>query len=180
MCSVKPTSKTFKNSGCWLLTHRRRTATEHVARSGAHCLLNREQDQMAIIETVKDRYCHKKRMCPIETLFRQRKYPHQMKHFCCGSAFLLHDNGVLAPLKLQTFKTRFQSGTLLNCNLLSSCVNWHPTKPVKAVTTLLLMLVQVNAFRRSHYQTLIKHSTVHPKRVEYDDSLWRQIRVFIS
>ncbi len=55
------------------------------------------------------------------------------------------------------------------CNLLSSCVNWHAAKPVRAVTTLMLMLAQVNAFRNSHKQTLIKLSTVHPKQVKYDD-----------
>ncbi len=53
-------------------------------------------------------------------------------------------------------------------------------KPVKrkaceVVTKLMLMLVQVNAFHNSHYQTVIKRSTVHPKQVEYDNSLLRQI-----
>ncbi len=32
-----------------------------------------------------------------ETPFRRLKFPPQIKHFCCGSAFLLHDNGVLHP-----------------------------------------------------------------------------------
>ncbi len=40
-----------------------------------------------------------------QTPFRWPKFSHQTKHFCCGSVFLLHDNGVLAPLKLQTFET---------------------------------------------------------------------------
>ncbi len=46
--------------------------------------------------------------------------------------------------------------------------------PVNTVTTLMLMLmlVQVSAFCCSHYQTLIKHSTVHRKQVEYDDICW--------
>ncbi len=30
------------------------------------------------------------------------------------------------------------------------------------------------------YQTLIKHSTVHQKRVEYADSLLKRVRVFIE
>ncbi len=62
------------------------------------------------------------------------------KHFCCGSAFLLHDNGVLVPLKLQTFETGFQSGIFWNHKLLPNCVNWQTAKPAKAVTTLMLML----------------------------------------
>ncbi len=39
-------------------------------------------------------------------------FSHQTKHFCRGSAFLLYDNGLLAPLKLQTFDTWFQGGIL--------------------------------------------------------------------
>ncbi len=45
---------------------------------------------------------------------------------------------------------------------------------------LMLMLAQVNAFQNSHNQTWIKHSTAHWKQVEYDDSLLRQIQVFIE
>ncbi len=94
----------------------------------------------------------------------------EMKHFCCSSAFLSHDNGVLVPLKLQTFE---------NAAFFFGCVNWQTAKPVKAVTTLMLMLmlVQVNAFHNSHDQTQIKHSAVHQKQVEYGDSLLRRIRV---
>ncbi len=44
----------------------------------------------------------------------------------------------------------------------------------------MLMLAQVNTFLNSHYQTLIKYSTVHPKQVKYDDSLRRQIQVFVA
>ncbi len=42
---------------------------------------------------------------------------------------------------------------------------------MNAVSMLMLMLTlaQVNAFRSSHYQTLIKHSAVQPQQVEYDD-----------
>lgn len=39
----------------------------------------------------------------------RQKFLHQTKQFCCGSAFLLHDSGVLTPLKLHNFKNRFQS-----------------------------------------------------------------------
>ncbi len=42
---------------------------------------------------------------------------------------------------------------------------------MKAVTTLMLLLPQVNAFRSSHYQTPINHSALHPKQVEYEDSI---------
>ncbi len=38
------------------------------------------------------------------------KLSHQTKHFCSGSAFLSHNNSVLAPLKPQTFETGLQSG----------------------------------------------------------------------
>ncbi len=34
-------------------------------------------------------------------------------------------------------------------------VNWQYEKPVKAVTKLMLMLAEVNAFLKSHYQTPI-------------------------
>ncbi len=44
----------------------------------------------------------------------------------------------------------------------------------------MLMLGQVNALHSSHYQTLIKLFTVHRKLVEYDDSLLRQILVFLE
>ncbi len=38
----------------------------------------------------------------------------------------------------------------------------------------MLMLAQVNAFRSSLCQTLMKHSAVHQKQVKYDDSLVRR------
>ncbi len=41
-----------------------------------------------------------------KTPFRRCKFSQETLNFCCGSAFFLHDNGVLAPLKLQTFETR--------------------------------------------------------------------------
>ncbi len=41
-----------------------------------------------------------------------------------------------------------------------------------------IVLAHVSAFNSSHYQTLIKHSTVHPKQVEYD-SLLGQIGVLV-
>ncbi len=90
----------------------------------------------------------------------KRQFLHQTTHFCCGAAFLLHDNGMLVPLKPQTFR-----------DLLSSRVNWQTTKPVTAVTMLMQMLAQVNAFH--HYRTLSKHFVVHQKQVEYDDGLLR-------
>ncbi len=71
----------------------------------------------------------------IKGQFTQRKFLHQKKHCCCGSAFLLHDNDVLSPLKLQMFETRFQSGILL----ISICVKWQA---VNAVTKQMLMLAQ--------------------------------------
>ncbi len=49
-------------------------------------------------------------------------------------------------------ETRFQSGIFWNHNRLSGS---------------------------SHYQTLIKLSTVHQKQVKYDDSLLRQIQAFV-
>ncbi len=76
--------------------------------------------------------------------------------------------------KLMKPETRFQSEVIWNCNLLSSYVNWQTAKPLTAVT--MLMLVQ---FHSSHDQTLIKHSTVHPKQVEYEDSLLRHIQVLV-
>ncbi len=103
-----------------------------------------------------------------------RKFWHQIKHFCCGSAFLLHNNGIPETanvwnqdpewnlLKLQPF---------LWLHKLASGVS------VNVMTTLMLVLTlaQVNAFCSSHYQTLIKHSAVHRKQVEHDDCLLRWI-----
>ncbi len=43
----------------------------------------------------------------------------------------------------------------------------------------MLALAQINAFHNSHYKTWIKHSTVHLKQVEDDNSLLRQIQVFV-
>ncbi len=69
---------------------------------------------------------------------------------------------------------------VLECNLLKTQASFRwckltKRKPVKVVATLKLMLVQVNAIHSSHYQTPIKRSTVHPKQVEYDNSLLRWI-----
>ncbi len=61
----------------------------------------------------------------------------------------------------------------------SDCVNCQCEKSVKVVTKLMLMLAQVNGFLNSHCQTLLKHSTVHPKQVEYDDSLWRWFQMIV-
>ncbi len=41
-------------------------------------------------------------------------------------------------------------------------------------------LVQVKGPSSSHYRTVIKHPTVHPKQVEHDDSLLKQICVFVE
>ncbi len=38
----------------------------------------------------------------------------------------------------------------------------------------------VKAFHCSHYQTQIKHSSMHPKQVKYDDSLLRRILVSLE
>ncbi len=75
-----------------------------------------------------------------KTLFRRRNFSHETTHFCRGSAFLLHDNGVLKPLKPQTFETGFQSAVFWNRNLLFDRVNWQTAKPVTAMTKLMLML----------------------------------------
>ncbi len=110
---------------------------------------------------------------------------------CCGLAFLLHDNSALVPLKPKTFENGFQSAIFYNLCLLSGLLNWQTTKPIKALTplmliimlgvaTLMLMLAQVNAFCSSHDQSLIEQSTVHPKQVEYDDSLLRQRWVVLT
>ncbi len=109
---------------------------------------------------------------PAQRQFTWCKFSHQTKHFCCGSAFLLHDNGVPAPLKLLMLETGFQNANVLKQNLLSGCVNRHNAKPMMGVTTLTAMLAQVNAFRSSYYQTLIKLA-MNPKQVEYDNSLLR-------
>ncbi len=42
------------------------------------------------------------------------------------------------------------------------------------------MLVQVKGSISILYQTQIKHSTVHPQQVEYDNSLLRQSREFVE
>ncbi len=60
------------------------------------------------------------------TPFSWGKFSHQMKHFCNGLAFLLHDDGMLAPLK--TLETGFQGVIFLNHNLVSGCVNWQTDK----------------------------------------------------
>ncbi len=44
--------------------------------------------------------------------------------------------------------------------------------PANTVTTLMLMLAQVSAFCSSHYQALIKHSTVHWKQVNMTTVCW--------
>ncbi len=68
--------------------------------------------------------------------------------------------------------------------------NWIPTQPsfrlcqlakqktCESATKLMLMLAQVNVFQNSQCQTPLRHFTVHPKQVEYDDSLLRWIQVF--
>ncbi len=43
----------------------------------------------------------------------------------------------------------------------------------------MLMLMQVNAFHNSQYQTQIKQSAVQPKQIEYDDNLLGKILVFV-
>ncbi len=60
-----------------------------------------------------------------ERQFTQHKFLHQTKRFCWRLTFLLHDNDVLAPLKMRTFETGFQIGIFWNCCLLSGCVNWQ-------------------------------------------------------
>ncbi len=43
----------------------------------------------------------------------------------------------------------------------------------RKLAALLLMLMHVNRPSNSHYPTMIKHSTAHPKQVKYEDSLLR-------
>ncbi len=78
-------------------------------------------------------------------------------------------------------ETGFQSVIFWNRNLLSS-YNWQTAKPMTAVTMVLLMLMlaQVSAVYSTHWQTPIKHSTVHRNQVDYDTSLLRWIQVFIA
>ncbi len=73
------------------------------------------------------------------------------------------------------------------CNLLkrqpsSSCVNWWTAKPATVVLMLMLLLmsVQVNAVSSSHHQSLINHYARQSKSVKYEDSLLRQIWVFVA
>ncbi len=110
----------------------------------------------------------------------KRQFCYFHGYFCCILTSLVFDNGVPTVLNLQTFVTGFQSLILRNHKLLSCCANWQNGKPVKAVTKLMLMLVQANAVRNSHYQTLITRSTLHPKLFEYDGSLLGQIQVFTA
>ncbi len=51
---------------------------------------------------------------------------------------------------------------------------------VQSVSPQMLMLKQVNGSSSILYHTAIKHSTVHTMQVEYDDSLVRQICVFVK
>lgn len=53
-------------------------------------------------------------------LLSKWKFSHQTQHFCCTSAFILHDNGVLEPLKLQTTGSR-----VCECNCLHLRMQWH-------------------------------------------------------
>ncbi len=49
---------------------------------------------------------------------------------------------------------------------------------VQMAGCLATMLMQVMSSSSNLYQTLIKHSTVHPEQVEHDDSLLRWIQMF--
>ncbi len=105
--------------------------------------------------------------------FTLRKFSHQIKHFCFGSSFLLHDNGVLAPLKLQTFESGFQRSyepaTFFHLRELARGV------PVSAVMTLMLMLAQVSAFCSSLYQTNLWLLRVQQQQ-EVKQQLWRYVK----
>ncbi len=110
--------------------------------------------------------------------FRRRKFSHQTKLFFLQFAL---------PFTLQQYAGAPETTNIWNpipewdlLNVLSSCVNWQTTKPVTAVTMLMLMLVQVYAFCSSCHRTLSKHFSVHPKQVKYHTSLWRRIQVFVS
>ncbi len=74
---------------------------------------------------------------------------HQTEHFCYGLAFILHDNGVLGPLNLKLLKVGF-------------IVQFYEITTSTVATT-----------------KPLKHSTVHPKHVEYDNSLLVQIQAII-
>ncbi len=66
---------------------------------------------------------HNEGLCYSKGPFTKHKFSHQTKHFCCSSAFLLHQSSVLVPLKPQTFETGFQSRVSWHCNRLHGCVN---------------------------------------------------------
>lgn len=66
-----------------------------------------------------------------QAAFRRRKFSHQMQLFSGGSAFLLHNNGVLAPLNLQTFENRVPEWNLLITSPLHS---WQRGVPENVVT----------------------------------------------
>ncbi len=73
---------------------------------------------------------------PVLEPFRLCKFLPQTKLFCSGSAFLLHDNGMQSPLKLQTFDNWVPECILLK---LQPSLNWQTAKLVTAVTTPMLM-----------------------------------------
>lgn len=54
--------------------------------------------------------------------YNWHKFSHPTQHCCCGSAFHLQDNSVLAALILETFEKRFQSKIFWQRNLFFSVV----------------------------------------------------------
>lgn len=66
-----------------------------------------------------------------QAAFRWCRFSHQMQLFLGVSAFLLHNNGVLAPLNLQMFENRVPEGNLLITSPLHS---WQRGVPENAVT----------------------------------------------
>ncbi len=102
----------------------------------------------------------------VRSSLHSASFLHQMKHFCCGSAFLFLPVNVWNQVPEWNFFKLQPSFRL--CKLASGV-------PVNVVMALMLMLAQVNAFHSRHHQTLIKHSTVHRRQVEYEDSPLRWI-----
>ncbi len=92
------------------------------------------------------------------------KFSPQTTHFCCDSAFFSQDNGVLVPPE-----TTYVLNRVPECSLLKLQPSFRLCKLVNRKATLMLIVAQFSVFHNSHYETLIKHSRVHPKQVQYDD-----------
>ncbi len=141
-------------------------------------------------------WCHWK-LCSMSThLFQQHVYGSQCFEMLGAvyTAQVFSSNETLLSWFVLSFTWQRRAGAPETTNLWNQVSEWNLLKPqpsfrlcelaigvpVNAVATPMLMLAQVNVFSDSHYQTLIKHSTVHPKQVEYDDNLLRRIWVCVA